>query len=149
MNTAVGLEELEMEPSLVADSLGVEKRHEASSDGDMFLDRALVISDPEFPNTEREYLDWQDPDIDFADLLNLPEMNDDESVQYPSSSGSWSSSLVCHSTPSTDQTVQVQQVISSPNLSIPRLPTSTLRSLSPRTKMKTGQQKSRIPYSIP
>lgn len=79
-----------MEPSLVADSLGVENRHEASSDGDMFLDRALVISDPEFPNTEREYPDRQDPDIDFADLLNLPEMNDDESIQYPSSSGSWS-----------------------------------------------------------
>ena len=45
-----------------------------------------------------------------------------------------------HSTPSTDQTVQVQ-AISSPNVSIPTLPTSTLRSLIQRPKMKTGAQR--------
>ena len=125
-----------MAPSLVADSPSVENRQEASNDGDVILDGELVTSDPEFANLRREYLDWDDPDIDFADFLN-PQMND-ESVQYPSAG---SSSLVRHSTPSIDQTVQLQQITYSPNVSIPPLPTNTLRSLIQRPKMKTGPQR--------
>lgn len=126
-----------MAPSLVADSPSIEYRQEASNDGGgIILDSALVISDPEFVNIGGEHLDWDDPDIDFADFLN-PQTND-ETFQYPSSG---SLSLVRHSTPSTDQTVQVQQAISSPNVSIPTLPTSTVRSLIQRPKMKTGAQR--------
>ena len=123
-------------PSLVADSPSVENRQEASNDGDITLDSALVISDPEFAEIGAEYLDWVAPDIDFADFLN-PQTNE-ETVQY-SSSGS--SSLVRHSTLSTDQTVQVQPAMSSSNVSIPTLPTSNLRSLIQRPKLKTGAQR--------
>lgn len=125
-----------MMPSLVADSPSVENRQEASNDGDITLDSALVISDPEFAEIGAEYLDWVAPDIDFADFLN-PQTNE-ETVQY-SSSGS--SSLVRHSTLSTDQTVQVQPAMSSSNVSIPTLPTSNLRSLIQRPKLKTGAQR--------
>jgi hypothetical protein len=126
-----------MAPSLMADSPSVENRQEASNDGDIILGSALVISDPEFANIGGEKFDWDDPDIDFADFLD--QQTNDETVQYPSSG---SSSLVRHSTPSTDQTVQVQQAISSPNVSIPTLPTYTLRSLIQRPKMKTEAQRS-------
>lgn len=127
-----------MAPSLVADSPIVENRQEASNDGDVILDSALVLSDLELANTGGggEYLDWDDPGIDFAGLLN-PQTND-ETIQYPSSGAS---SLTRHSTPSTNPTIQVQQVISSPNVSIPRVPTSAVRSLIQRPKMKTGAQK--------
>jgi hypothetical protein len=116
-----------MAPSSVADSPSVEKRQEASNGGNIILDSALVGG---------EYLDWDDQDIDFADFLS-PQMND-ETVLYPSAGFS---SLVRHSTPLTNQTVQVQQAISSPNVSIPAIPTSTPRSLIQRPKMKTGAQR--------
>jgi hypothetical protein len=115
-----------MAPSVVADSPGVENRQEASNDGNIFLDSALVGG---------ESLDWDNPDIDFADFLNL-QMNY-ETVQYPSSRSSF---LVRHSTPSINQTVQVQQTFSSPTVSIPALPTSTPRLLIQRPKMKTWPQ---------
>ncbi|KAI9745012.1 MAG: hypothetical protein M1818_001290 [Claussenomyces sp. TS43310] len=124
-----------MLPSTVADSSIVE-RHEASNDGSMTLDTALVISEAECANLGGEILDWDDPEIDFANFLN-PQTND-ETVQYPSSG---SSSLVRHSTPSTNQTFQVHQAVSSPNVSIPTLPTHTLRSLIQRPKVNAGAQR--------
>ena len=120
-------ERRKMAPSLVADSLSVENHQEASNDGTIVLNSTLV---------EGDYLDWDDLDIDFADFLN-PQM-DYETVQYPSSDAS---SLVRHSTPWTNQAVQVQQAISSSNVLIPALPTSTPRSLIQRPKMKTGAQR--------
>lgn len=120
----------------MADSPSIENRQEASNDGDIIVDSALVISDPEFANLGEEYLDWDNPGIDFADFLS-PQTND-ETVQHPSSG---SSSLVRHSTSSTDQTVQVQQAISSSNVSIPTLPTYTHRSLIQRPKIKRGEQR--------
>lgn len=125
-----------MAPSLVAYSPSIEYRQEASNDGGTILDSALVISDPEFANIGGDHLDWDDPNIDFANFLN-PQTND-ETVQYPSSG---SLSFVRHSTPSTDQTVQVQQAIYSLNVPIPTLPTSTVRSLIQRPKVKTGAQR--------
>jgi len=121
--------------SLVTDSPGIENRHEGSKDGDTILDSALVISDPEFARVGGEYLDWDIPEFDFADYLNL--QTNDETVQNASAG---SSSLVRHSTPSTDQTVQVQRAISSPYVSIPTVPTSSLRLIVHRPKMKTGAQ---------
>jgi hypothetical protein len=120
----------------VADSSSVKNRQEAGNEGDMIIDSALVISDPEFANLGGEYLDWNDSDVDFADLLN-PQTND-ETVQYPSSG---SSSLVRHLTPSTNQTVQVQYAFSSPNILMPTLPIHHLRSLVQRPKMKAGAQR--------
>lgn len=124
-----------MAPSLVAESPGVENHQEATIDGDIILDSALVISDPEFATIGGESFDWDDPDIDFAEVLN-PQTND-EAFQYPSPR---SSSFVRHWTPSTDQTVRVQQAVSL-NVSIPAIPISTHRSLIQRLKMKTGAQR--------
>jgi hypothetical protein len=116
-----------MAPSLSAVSPSVENRQEASNDGNNVLDSTLVVG---------EYLDLDVPDIDFADFWN-PQMNDDY-FQYPLSG---SSSSVRHSTPSANSTVQVQQAISSPIVSISALPTSNPRSLIRRPKMKTGAQR--------
>jgi len=123
-------------PSVTLDSPSAQNRQEASNDGNMILDNALVISDPEFSNIGGEYLDWNDPDIDFADFLN-PQTYD-ETVQYPSKG---SSSSVRHSTSSSHQTVQVRQTTSSPNVSIPAVPTSTIRKLILRPNMNTGPQR--------
>jgi hypothetical protein len=120
----------------VADPLNVEDRQEASNNGDIILDNAPVISDPDFANIGGEYLDWNDLDIDFANFLDS--QTNGKTVQYPSLG---SSSLVRHSLPSTYQTVQVQEMISSSNLSIPPLPTSNLRSLIQRPKIGTGAQR--------
>lgn len=120
---------------MVADSLIVENHQAASNDGDITLDRAHIIPDPEFANLGPECLDWDDPDIGFANFLN-PQAYD-ETVQYPSSGPS---SLVRHSIPSTDQIVQVQQAISSPNVSIPTISTYTRRALIQRPKRMAMQQ---------
>lgn len=117
-------------PSLVTDF------QEASNDSGIILDSALLISDPVLATVGGEHLEWNDSDVNFADFLN-PQSND-ETVQYPSSE---SLSLVRHSTPSTDATFPRQQAISSPNVSIPPLPTSTLRSLIQRPSMKAGAQR--------
>ena len=122
-------------PSLEADSPSVESQQGVSSNADINLASALGIS--EFAGTGGEYLGWDVPDIDFADFLN-PQTND-EIVQTPSSR---SSVLIRPSAASTDRTVQVNQVSSFPNISIPTLPSSTaLRTLILRPKLKTGAQR--------
>ena len=120
-------------PSLVVDHLSVEDRQEAGNNGDILLDAALDISDPDIADCGGEYFD---PDIDFADFLN-PQTND-EGVQYHSLE---SSSLACHSISSAGQTNQVQQAICSPDVSIPAIPTYTLRSFNQRSRLQTGAQR--------
>ncbi len=122
-------------PSLVTNSSTVENRQEARNHVDAILDSALVVSDPELASIVGEFLDWDDPDINFAEFLN--QQTNDEAVQYPSST----SSLLRHSTPSTDRTVQLQPAISSPNVPIQKPPTSTLRSLIQRPKRNAGAQR--------
>ena len=120
-------------PSLLADHPSVENRQEAGNDGDILLNTALEISDPDFADLGREYFN---PDIDFADFLNL--QTNDEGVQYHSME---SSSLACHSVPSTGQTNQIQQAICSPDVSIQAIPTYTVRSFNQRPKLKTSAQR--------
>lgn len=122
--------------SSMADSPTVEHRQEASNDGDVALDSTTEISDPGFANFGGVQLDWDDSEIDFATFLDSP--TNDEILEYPSSG---SSSLVRHSTPSSPTTVQKQQAIVSPSVSIPKLPTSTTRSFIQRPKMQTGTQR--------
>ena len=85
------IERRKMAPSLVADSPSVENRQEASNNGNRVLDSALVVSDPQLANLGEEYLNWDDPDIDFGSFLNL--QTNDETVQ---NSSLGSSSLVHH-----------------------------------------------------
>jgi hypothetical protein len=122
-------------PSLEAAAPSIENCQEASNDREIISDSGVIVSDPEFTDIGGEYLDWNGPDIDFTELLN-PQAND-ETVPYPSLR---SSSLVRHSKPSVDQTVQaiLQQASSSPKVSIPTVPTSIFRSFIQRPKMKAG-----------
>lgn len=136
----------------MADSPSVKSHHEASNDGEKFLDSALVISDPEFANLGEGYLGWDGADINFADFLDS--QMSDQSVQYALSG---SSHVLRHSTPSTVQypslgssdsirsstplSDQIQEAVSPPNISIPPVPTNTVRSLIQRPRMKTGEQR--------
>ncbi|KAF2801434.1 uncharacterized protein BDZ99DRAFT_553252 [Mytilinidion resinicola] len=135
-NDDVPAERWKKMPSLVANSPGGGNRQEASKDGDMILDSALVISESEFPSIPGDYLDWGAPEIDFDDFLNAE--TSDETVQHPSSRSSF---IVRHSTTPTRQLFQVQQASSSLNASIPRSPTFAVRSLIQRPKMTTGTQR--------
>ena len=125
-----------MAPSLVADSPSVENDQEASNDGNINLDNTFITSDSDFTNLGGVYLEWDNPNIDFTDVLNPHTIN--ETVQYPSLEPS---PLVHNSTFSTDPTVQVQRANSSPNGSIPRQPANILCSMIQRPKMNTGAQR--------
>ena len=118
---------------MVADHSNVDNRQEASIDGDMLLNTALDISDPDFADLGGEYFD---PDIEFADFLN-PQTRD-EGVQYHPLDPS---DLVRNSISSTSQTNQVQKAIFPPDISIPPMPTYTLRSFDQRPRLKTGAQR--------
>lgn len=123
-------------PSSLSDAFNVEIRQETSSDGDIALDKELFTFDSDFASTGGQYLAQDDPDMDFTAFLNL--QANEETIQYPSSG---SSSLARSSTPSNDQTVQVQQAISSRNASLPRAPTLNIRSLILRTNMRSRPQR--------
>ena len=122
-------EQRKLAHSLVVDTPDVEGLRGVSNDGDSILDSTLAISDMEFANLGGEPFDWNDPDSNFADVLDLPTI--DETMQY---SLSETSSLVRYPTP---QTNQVRQICLSPKASIP---THTLRSLVPRANMGTRVQ---------
>ena len=102
----------------------------------MILDGALGVSETDLADLGGEYLDWYDPNIDFADFLN-PKTND-KTAQY---STSGLSSLVGYSIPFIDQSVQIQQAFYSLNPSIPTMPTYNPRSLIQRPKPRTGAQR--------
>ena len=123
-------------PASGADFPSLELREQATIDDDAIFDSTLVTADPEIANLDAEHFDWNDPGIDFAEFLN-PEPND-ETVQYPSSGPP---SLISHSIPSTDQTVLVQQATSSSNVSIPTVPSYTIRSLVHRPRVNTVTQR--------
>jgi hypothetical protein len=55
----------------VADPLNVEDRQEASNNNDIIPDGAPVVSGPDFANSGREHLDWNDLDraIPFIGLV--------------------------------------------------------------------------------
>ncbi|KFZ09835.1 hypothetical protein V502_08445 [Pseudogymnoascus sp. VKM F-4520 (FW-2644)] len=123
-------------PSLVAGSPNVENNEEASNDGDIIPDSAPVISDPIFADIGGDYLDWDDPQIDFAGFLN-PQSNVG-TVQYPPLGPS---SSAHHWIPSTNQTLHIPQAILSPYMSIPKQPTTAFRSLIRRPKVSAGAQR--------
>lgn len=129
----MSVQEREVALSSMSDSLNVENRQETSYDGDIALDSELFTFEPGFANTGGEYFDR---DIDFTAFLN-PQANE-ETIQYPSLG--WLS-LARSSTPSTDQTLQVQQLFSSPSVSIPRGPTLNIRSIFLQSNMRSGPQK--------
>lgn len=118
------------------DSLNVENRPETSCDGGAALDNGLFTFDLGFANTGGEYLERNDPDIDFTSFLN-PQAYE-ETIQYPSSGPP---SFARSPTPSTNRAVQVQQRSPSPHASIPGAPTLKIRSLHLRSQMRSGPQR--------
>lgn len=124
----------------LVDLSGAGTHQGTSNDVHIPPNNSLAIPDLEIGPIEGEYLNWIDPDIDFANFLNS--QTNDETFQFPSSFPTTrSSSLIRHSTPSTNQSIQLQQVIPSPILSIPPQPTSNIRSLTQRPKMKSATQR--------
>lgn len=123
-------------PSLVTGSPNAENNEEASNDGDIILDSAPVISDPVFADIGGDYLDWDDPQINFAGFFN-PQSNVG-TVQYPPLGPS---SSAHHWIPSTNQTLHIPQATLSPYMSIPKQPTTTFRSLIRRPKVSAGAQR--------
>jgi len=121
---------------LLSNSLNVEVCQETDYDSDAALYSELFTFDPGFANTGGEHLDWNDPDINFTAFWN-PQANE-ETIQYSSSAPS---SLARSSTPVTNQTVQLQQAFTSLNPSIPRAPTSNVRSFILRSNMRSGPQR--------
>ncbi|GMG30699.1 unnamed protein product [Aspergillus oryzae] len=111
----------------VADIPGLDTFLDATNDGDIPLDRALVIADSEITAVGERYSDDIMPDVDFADLLNVH--MDGENILYTPSG---SSSSVYQSISSADEVVQVQHPRPSPKLSIPPVPTQAIRSLVQR-----------------
>lgn len=123
-------EQYKVSPSIASDLLGIENRGEPSDIDDILLG----ISDPEFANfSERNNVDWDYPDINFAEFLD-PQVNDG-TIQGPSSG---SSALV---RPSATRVNGVEEFVSSPNTSILLQPTGTPRSLFLKTAMKEGTQR--------
>ena len=118
-----------IKPSSVTDFPGVDTRPEANNGGDKFLPGALVMPDLDFADLGVEYPDWDDLDIGCADFPK-PQMND------PTFSPG-SSSLAHALTTSTDQTIRVQQGLSAARISIPTVPSRTVRSLVQRPIMQT------------
>jgi hypothetical protein len=118
--------------SLVAVSPTLKDRRDAS---DVVFNSALVLSDAELVNDEGESLDWTNTDIDFANLLIS--QTDEEISQYPPSG--WFSTR--HTTAPTNKTFHIPQVLSCVDIRIPPNPSSNIRLLDPRPKMKTGQQR--------
>ncbi|KAE8361121.1 hypothetical protein BDV27DRAFT_148096 [Aspergillus caelatus] len=112
---------------------GVENFLEGNNDGDMPLDRALMIADTESTALEGRYGDEIVLDLDFTNFLNTH--IDDDNMQYTASG---SSSFVYHSTSSADGIVPEHHPGSSPNLSIPPGPTQFIRSLVQRPYMGAG-----------
>ena len=122
-----------MLPSLGADSPGVENCREAGNAYDVILDDQLLTPGLESASLGGEYLDWDGPDLDLTDFLDL---QTNETIASPSSR----SSAARHSSPLTDQRGQVRAIFS-PNVSIPPVPSSTVRSLHERPKSRTGAQR--------
>lgn len=125
-----------MAPSLIASYSSAEDGQEASNGGDITLDSAPVIPDPVFIDIGGNCLDWNDPQDDFSDFVDL--QSNVGTVQYPTEI---ESSPAQHWIPSTNQTSHIQQDFFSPYISVPKQPTTTFRSLIRRPKLSTGAQR--------
>ncbi|OBT89058.1 hypothetical protein VE02_02017 [Pseudogymnoascus sp. 03VT05] len=123
-------------PSLVAGSPSAENSQEARNDGDIFLDSISVVLDSAFTGTGGNYLDWDNPQIDFGEFLD-PQSNVG-ALQYPPLGPSPS---LNYWTPPTNQTLHVPQHIFAPYMSIPKQPAMTIRSLIRRPKVSAGAQR--------
>lgn len=121
-------------PSLVENLSNVDNRQEASSYSDL-LNNSLLRPDPDLANIGMD-LDWNELDINFADVLDPP--TNKGTIESPSSR---SSPLVRYSTTSSNQTVPLQHAFPSPHLSIPPQPTNSLRSLIQRPKLGSVAQR--------
>lgn len=120
---------------LVADSPSAENSQDASNDGDIIPDNAPVILDAALADIGGDYLDWDNPQINFADFLD-PRLNFG-TIQYSPSGLSPSDNWIS----STSQTVHIPQSTFASYMSIPKQPSTTIRSLIRRPKVSTAEQR--------
>ncbi|KFZ12886.1 hypothetical protein V501_03995 [Pseudogymnoascus sp. VKM F-4519 (FW-2642)] len=122
--------------SFVVGSHSAENSQEASNDGDTILDGAPAILDPALADIGGDYLDWDNPQMNFTDFLDPP-LNVG-TIHYPPSG---SSPSVHHWIPSSSQTLHIPQSTLSSYMSIPKQPSMTIRSIIRRPKVSTGAQR--------
>jgi hypothetical protein len=127
------LNELEkMKPSSVADSSNVRNSQHTGTNS-MILGSTLVMPGSDFEDFEGEYLNLDDTEVGFPDVLNA-------SMDEPDLSPD-SSSLTRPSTPLSNTSVWISHNLISPSLSIPRAPSYTARSLSLKPTIPAGAQR--------
>jgi hypothetical protein len=98
-------------------------------------DNLLVSPGKELGDLDGEQMNWDIPEIDFTDYLN-PQTHD---TSQEILSGWWPAAV--DAIPTIDPTVQFQHAIYSSNWPIPSSPTSNARSLSRRSKVELGAQR--------
>ncbi|EPE33750.1 hypothetical protein GLAREA_06763 [Glarea lozoyensis ATCC 20868] len=118
---------------MTAGNPSVDNLQNSSEDCNMIQDGTLVTPDLDFANLGEEYLDGNEPGIDFSDFINPQTHDPDLALETLSS--------VHYSTPSTTQTTQQLQDLFSTTSSIPRAPSTIIRLLLHRPKMQTGAQR--------
>lgn len=111
--------------------ISVEKDREAASHVETALEGVSVVSNPEFENLPN----WDCPDFDFVNFADV-QVND-EIIQHSSSGSSLLDDQLTPLAPSSNQIDHARHALYSNYISIPESPTSNLRSLIQRPKMKT------------
>ncbi|ORY15385.1 hypothetical protein BCR34DRAFT_177355 [Clohesyomyces aquaticus] len=122
--------------SAVVELPSAEKSRE-SSNNTATLDPTLVFSDQDFTNTETTYLDLFDPSFHLEDYFNVQLDNDTVAQRRPSSQ----SPSHDNSPSRTDQTLQMHLGQFSSPTSIPKPPSSSIRSLTQRQRASSGSQR--------
>lgn len=100
------------------------------------LEDAVSIFNPDFVGAQEQYVDWDDPKIDFANFYD-PKWTGVPVLQ-PRPRSSLSPPYL---TPSTDEAFQLTHPTSPPSLSILTLPVDLPRSLVKRPKVNLGAQR--------
>lgn len=136
-NSYSSIERRKKTVSVLADPRSIANLHDASSGGDAVLNSVSATPDSAFTAFREEQLDWDISEIDFVDFMNPP-MGEDVAQYFtpPLSSMSHGSS------PVPTHTIQLQQLSSPSNASIPVMPTFTSRSLIQRPRKEARSQRS-------
>lgn len=120
-------------PPLRDGDLWTPESYQSTDNGNSDLDSAIATLDPTFTTLEEEYLDWFNSNAYPVDLWD-PQTHE-KAVLHSSSQ---SPSTFPYPTPSSVWKAQTQQNVAFFNVLIPASPDYNVRSLTKRTRLKTG-----------
>ncbi|KAH8200684.1 hypothetical protein TruAng_005148 [Truncatella angustata] len=134
------LREWQQAPSLfIGDSQAATEREDTSNEFNAIFDAALFASNSELTNVAGDSFDWINTDTSIAKFSY--QQSKDVTVTFPSLEPSYLISQTA--APPEYPTVQLQEVMWSPSLSIPPVLSHTPRSLIQRPTMRTGAERIR------